>query len=229
MSRTMMSAIVIATISVLILAGVSKFLDTREKAELRAEGDSLRLHIAGTNVVLEQYGADTLAFAAWMDSTDRVNASLRVDLQSIQRATRVVVQARDSARTTIALDTLTPQLRMMIKLERDAAASFRNERDVERSLRLSVDTQFAQLRERMRVAELLIWTLAAERDSAMVLVARHEARFDFNLWRFLGDEIPQLMACAGGGMTVATINDGDLLIGAGIGLAACLIKTAVFK
>lgn len=223
-----MFLLVLAT-SVLVLAGAFRAFDVRQMGMLRASGDSLRLVAAATSARLEAFAIDSVNFAEAVAGFDRRTASLLAELVAAGPALRAAIASRDSARATVALDTLTPQIRAMIGLDRAVAASFRTERDLERALRVSGDAMLARLRERLRRAETLIPALAAERDRALALVSRHEARFDFNLWRLLSEETPQMMACAGGGMAVASINDGDLLIGAGIGVAFCLLKSAVFR
>ena len=228
MTRNTMLLVVVAVLGLSLGSGLFKYLGSRETAALRATGDSLRLEVAATNVRLDAFSGDSARFQAFRDSTDALGSRLRAELQQVQGRTRGLTLSLDSARLTVHIDTLAPVLRGMILLEREMAQSFLQERDLERELRQSTETQLAAFRERLQAAEALIFSLRGERDSAMVLVARHESRLTFNLWRFLGDEIPQLLACSAGGAVVATLNDGNELIGAGIGLAACLVKGAIF-
>ena len=227
MSRNMRLA-VIAVVGLMLAGTVSKVLDGREKAALRATGDSLRLEVAATNVRLDAFSSDSVRFQAFRDSSERRASSLRNDIRRVQGRGRVVSASLDSARLTVRIDTLAPALRDRILLEQEMAQSFMQERDLERKLRISTEIELDAFRIRLLAAEGLIFALRGQRDSAMVLVGRHEARFTFNLWRFLGDEIPQLLACAGGAAVVATLYDGNEVIGASIGLAACLVKSAVF-
>jgi len=228
MTRNVMLLVVIATISVLILAGVSKVLDAHDKAELRATGDSLRLHIAGTNVERDQLRNDSIVNAAWRDSVKILTDSLRSDLNEADEAAPAIVQARDSARATIQPGDLSPRALNMILLERRVAESTLNRYTLEHSLRLNLEARSVIDSTELAQVRALIATVTGERDTAMSLVARHEARLDFNLWRFLGDEIPQLLACGGGGAVVAELYEGKVLVGAGIGVAACLVKEAIF-
>ena len=228
MSRTTMLVIVIATISVLILAGVSKVLDARKIDGLLSSGDSLRLENAATNVELDRFKANAMEFAAWVDSVEYLTDSLRSDLEEADTAAPAIIQERDAARAKLP-DDLTPAARNMIKLERGVAESWRTRYNLTYRLLGIADSTNARVTKQNRAAQILIRTLRAERDSAMSLVARHEARREFNLWRWFGEEVPQMMACAGGGALAATIYDGNALVGAGIGLAACLVKSAVFK
>ncbi len=222
MTRNIMLLIVLGTVSVLILAGVSKVLDSREIDELKAAATSLRLHVAATNVRLETYSADSVHFAAARDSFDLLNASLRHDLKLARGRTRVVVVSRDSARATIEIDTLTPQLRNMIVLEREAAVSFRRERDIlARSVR---NLEAKSVIDSTELAQLgaLIRAVRAERDSAMKIIAGHEGRLGWSFGKLFQD-LPRKAACAGAGAIVAEINDGEVLLGAVIGLATCLV------
>ena len=220
--------VVFVIAGLLAAAAVSKVLDARNIRALEDTGDSLRLEVAATNVRLEAFTGDSARFAAQRDSFDLLSARLTVDVQAARGRSRVAIVSRDSARATVQIDTLTPALRSLIVLEREAAVSFQQERDLERELRISTEAQLAAFRTRLAAAEALLFTITAERDTALSLVSRHEARLEFNLFRWFGEEIPQLLACSAGGAIVAVINDGDLLIGAGIGLAACVVKEAIF-
>ena len=226
MTRNIMPLVVLGTVSVLILAGVSKVLDNRKIDELKAAGDSLRLHVAATNVRLETYSADSVHFAVARDSFDLLNASLRHDLKLARGRTRVVVVARDSARATIEIDTLTPQLRNMIVLEREAAVSFRRERDI-----LARRVQNFEARSVIDSTELaqlgaLIRAVRAERDSAMSIIAGHEGRLGWSFGK-LFEDIPRKLACATGGAIAAELNDGKALTGAAVALGVCLAVEAI--
>lgn len=228
MTRTVLTLAILGCL-VFIGAGVSKYLDSRTIDKLEVAADSLRLHIAATDVRLEAYSADSTRFEAMRDSFRLVSSSLRADLKSARGRTRLVIESRDSARATIRIDTLTPQLRDMIVLEREAAVSFRVERDIfarrVRNLeaRSVVDsTELAQL-------GALIRAVRAERDSAMVIVAGHEARLELSFFRSLFRDLPRKAACAGGGAVVAAVNNGKELTGAAIGLGVCLFVEAILR
>ncbi len=229
MTRNMMALIVLAVLVLLIGAGVSKYLDSRTIDALEVAATSLRLHISATDVRLEAYSLDSARFQTVRDSFRARESSLRADLKTAEGRTTVTIVSRDSARATIEIDTLTPQLRNMIVLEREAAVTFRVERDIlARRVRnleaISVidSTELAQL-------GALIRAVRAERDSAMTIIAGHEARLEFNFFRSLFQDLPRKAACAGGGAVVAEVNKGEVLTGAAIGLGVCLFVEMVLR
>ncbi len=228
MNRNVMLLIVAATFALLSLAGVSKFFDGRTISSLEAAGDSLRLRIAATNVRLDAYSADSTRFLVVRDSFELLSASLRADLKSARGRTRVVVVTRDSARATIDVDTLSAGLRNLLAIEREAAKSFETERDLERELREKTQAQLARTSARLREAQGLLWTVMAQRDSAMSIVAGHEKRLGWSFAKLFQD-IPRKLGCSAGGAIVAELNDGEVLLGAAIGLAACLIAEGIFR
>ena len=222
MTRNLMLLIVLGTVSVLILAGVSKVLDSRTIDALDVAADSLRLRIFATNLRLDIYTIDSARFQAQREQFRARQSALRHDLKLARGRTRVVVVSRDSARVTIEIDTLTPQLRNMIVLEREAAVSFRRERDIERGLRLNLEARSVIDSTELAQLGALIRAVRAERDSAMSIIAGHEGRLGWSFGK-LFEDIPRKLACAAGGAIVAEINDGEVLLGAVIGLATCLI------
>ena len=228
MSRNAMLLIVLATISVLILAGVSKVLDAGKIKELKADGDSLRLENAILKPRLEAFHADSAIVYTRLDSLASHNRRVEADLVRANRRTETAIVRRDAARADIDIDTLTAPIRGLLVLERQASEAFRDELATTQTALDSTRAENALLKPRLDEAEALVFSLNNQLDGAMSLVARHEARLTFNLWRFLGDEIPQLMACAGGGAIVATLYQGNELIGAGIALTMCLMKEAIF-
>ncbi|KKK58842.1 hypothetical protein LCGC14_3040390, partial [marine sediment metagenome] len=74
----------------------------------------------------------------------------------------------------------------------------------------------------------LIRAVRAERDSAMVIIAGHEKRLEFNFFRSLFQDLPRKAACAVGGSIVAELNNGKALTGAAIALGVCLAVEAIF-
>ncbi len=227
MTRNVMMAIVIAVIGLLVFAGVSKFFDARKIDALTDAGDSLRLHIAGTDVRLDAYSADSVEFEAKREEFRALESALRADLKTAEGRTQVVVVSRDSARVTIDIDTLTAPLRNLLNLERKAAVSYRRERDIlarrVRNLEAKTvvdSTELAQL-------GALIRTVRAERDSAMTIIAGHEGWLGWSFAKLFQD-IPRKLACAGGGAIVAEVNNGKALTGAAIALGVCLAVEAIF-
>ncbi len=225
MTRTVMSLVLLGCL-LFIGLGVWKYLDSRTIDKLQAAADSLRLEISATDVRLEAYSADSTRFQAVRDSFQVLSDSLQADLERAKGRTRVVIVSRDSARATIDLDTLTAPLRNLLTLERKAAVSFRRERDIlarrvgNLEARSAIDsTELAQL-------NVLIRAVRAERDGAMSIIAGHEKRIGWSFAKLFQD-IPRKLACAGGGAIVAEVNDGNVLLGAVIGLATCLTIGAI--
>ncbi len=228
MTRNVMLLIVLGTISVLILAGISKLLDARTIDELEQDGDSLRLENAVLKPRLERFQADSATVHTRLAALASHNRRLEADRERASQRTDTVTVLRDAARADIDIDTLTAPVRRLLRLEQEVSASLRDELATTQTALDSTRVENALITPRLNEAEALVVSLKHQRDGAMTLVARHEARLDFNLWRFLGDEIPQLGACAGAGGLAATVYEGNVLVGAGIGLAMCLVKEAVF-
>ena len=227
MTRNAMLIIVAATIGLLTFAGVSKFFDARKIDKLKDAGDSLRLHIAATDVRLASYVTDSTNFAAARDSFDILSASLRHNLKIAKGRTRVVIVSRDSAFATIDIDTLSAGLRNLLAIQREVAVSFRRERDIlarrVRNLKARSVTDSTELVQ----LGVLIEAVRAERDSAMIIIAGHEKRLEFNFFRSLFQDLPRKAACAGAGAIVAEINNGKALTGAAIALGVCLAVEAI--
>ena len=222
MTRTGILWVLAACFAFVILSGISKYLDSRTIDALDVAADSLRLRIFATNLRLDIYTIDSARFQAQREQFRARQSALRHDLKLARGRTRVVIVSRDSARATIEIDTLTPQLRNMIVLEREAAVSFRRERDIERGLRLNLEARSVIDSTELAQLGALIRAVRAERDSAMSIIAGHEGRLGWSFGK-LFEDIPRKLACAAGGAIVAEINDGEVLLGAVIGLATCLI------
>ena len=222
MTRTVLSLAILGC-ALFIVLGVWKYLDSRTIDRLEAAASSLRLRISTTNARLKTYSVDSARFETERQQFHALEAALRADLNSARGRTRVVTESRDSAFATIDVDTLSAGLRNLLAIQREVAKSFKAERDLERELREKVLAQLARTVVRLRKAEVLLSTVIAQRDSAVSIIAGHEKRLEFNFFRNLFQDIPRKLACAAGGSIVAEINEGDVLLGAVIGLATCLI------
>ncbi len=207
----------------------SNAVHTLRGADLKADGDSLRVENAILKPRLERFQADSAPLHTQLDALARHNRRLEADRERASQRTDTVTVFRDAARADIDIDTLTAPVRGLLRLEQQVSAALRNELAITRTVLDSTRAENALIKPRLDEAEALVVSLKDQRDGAMTLVARHEARLEFNLWKFLGDEIPQLGACAGGGAIVASLYEGQALVGAGIGLGICLVKSAVFK
>ncbi len=227
MTRTGTLWILAACFAFVILSGIARYLDSRTIEDLRNREALQRTAAAVSDernaVLAAQLTADSLA----RDSLELVNATLRLDLQRAQTQTVRVVQVRDSARATIEEDTLSAGLRNLLTLERGVAESFRVERDLERELKEGAEQQIATLLERQRALRILLLDVTAQRDSALVLVGDAIDAASPSFFRGLFKDIPRKLACAGAGGIVAEVNEGEVLLGAVIGLATCLVVEAI--
>ncbi len=222
------NALLLIVALVVLLVG-SNWFHTARGTDLKADGDSLRLENAALKPRLERFQADSATVHTRLDALANHNRRLEADRERASQRTDTVTVLRDAARADIDIDTLTAPVRGLLRLEQQVSAALRNELAITRTVLDSTRAENALIKPRLDEAEALVVSLKDQRDGAMTLVARHEARLEFNLWKFLGDEIPQLGACAGGGAIVASLYEGQALVGAGIGLGICLVKSAVFK
>ena len=224
MTRNIMMLIVAATIALLTFAGVSKFFDARKIQDLRDRETAQQIAAQVSNerqaVLMAQLASDSVAFAA--DTT-----ALHKQLRTRRTQTAETVQVRDLAAATIDLDTLSAGLRNLLTLERGVAESFRVERDLERELKEGAERQIATLLERQRALRILLLDVTAQRDSALVLVGDAIDAASPSFFRDLFKDIPRKLACAGAGGIVAEVNEGEVLLGAVIGLATCLVVEAI--
>ena len=227
MTRTAL-VIVIATISVLILAGVSRFLDAREIKDLKDRLSAQQIEAAATDVLIEQVRQQAAADSANRDSVTGMYAALRDSLTEAGEATTAATVRVEAVRATIDEEALTPKVRELLAAERAVCTACAKERDIARTLADSLESDLRLIRPRLDAARTLLFKVQGERDDALELSGDAIERLQPNFFQVLFGEIPQMMACAGGGALAATIYDGNALVGAGIGLAACLIKEAIF-
>lgn len=73
----------------------------------------------------------------------------------------------------------------------------------------------------------LVFDLQAQRDSALVVGRALLAQVRPGFWRGLWADLPQKIACGAGGAVVAAFNEGDVMLGAGIGVAVCMAVKAI--
>ena len=227
MTRTVLTLAILGCL-VFIGAGVSKYLDSRTIDKLEVAADSLRLQIVATDVRLEAYSADSTRFEAEREQFRTLESSLRADLQAATGRTRLVIESLNSAQATIDVDTLSAGLRNLLAIQLEVAESYRSERDI--MARRVRNLEAKSVVDSTELAQLgaLIQAVRAERDSAMAIVAGHEARLEFNFFRSLFQDLPRKAACAAGGAIVAAVNNGKELTGALIGLGVCLAVEAIF-
>lgn len=226
MTRTVL---ILATLAVMLFigSGISKYLDGRTIDALEVATDSLRLRIFATDLRLDIYTIDSARFEAKREQFRALESSLRADLKTANGRTRVVIKSLDSAYATIDIDTLSAGLRNLLAIQREVAVSFRRERDI--FARRVRNLEARSVIDSTELAQLgaLIRTVRAERDSAMTIIAGHEKRLEFNFFSKLFQDLPRKAACGVGGAIVAELNEGEVLLGAVIGLATCLVVEAI--
>ena len=227
MTRNAMLIIVAATIGLLTFAGVSKFFDAQKIQDLRDRETAQHIAAKVSDERQATLMAQLATDSAVRDSLERFNVQLRLDLQRAQTRTVRIVQVRDSARATIQEDTLSAGLRNLLELERNVAESFRVERDLERELKEGAEQQIATFLERQRALRILLLDVTAQRDSALTLVGDAIAAASPSFFSKLFQDLPRKAACTGAGAIVAQVNEGEVLLGAVIGLATCLVVEGI--
>ena len=226
-SRWAMVTIVVV-LALFVISKVAGLATDKADAELLGRVDSLRSEAAKTDVVIAAAAERAIADSIWRDSATAHVAELEGALQARERAHAVDRGRLDSARATVDEDTLSVELRGLLAIERRVAEGFRIERDLGARILATTRAQLAREEAARVELALLVVTLAAERDTALAVIATFEQRIEFNLWRWIGAEIPTLVGCAAGGAIASAIAAGDLLVGAGVGVASCTVVRVVF-
>ena len=221
MTRTVILALIFGCI-VFIGAGISKYLDSRTIRDLRDR--EMALHFTANEsdkrqaVLMAQLATDSVV----RDSLAWFNKRLRLDLEHAKTQRVRIVHVRDSIRATIDEDTLSAGYRNLLAVEREMAAIETVRADLAESLLRRVEQQNATLLERQRALRLLVLDLQAQRDSALALVGDAIDAAAPSFFRSLFEDLPRKAACAVGGMVVAELNDGQVLVGAVVALGVCL-------
>ncbi len=221
------AAIVIVTV-VAIAAIAAKTLDSLEKTRLETTADSLGRVAAASDVLVAQIRAQAAIDASRADSMVAVVEAIERDLAAANARTAQVVVRVDSARATVDEDTLSVGLRGLLAVERLMAASHRSERDLERDLRQVVEGELARCRPILAATQVLLVQVQGERDAFQAALEDALDQLQPGFWRGLLLDLPEIGGAAGAGAVVAALNDGDVLLGAGIGAAAALAIKAVF-
>lgn len=217
-----------AVIGLLVLAMVLTSIASRYEIDgLETQLDSIGLVSAATDVLISQVRQDAASDSVRADSVEAVLEAVRSRLQVAQTVARAAVVRRDSAWATVDPDTLDPGCRNLLALERGVAESEHVELDLERQLRISAEAELARIRPILDTTRLLLFAVQAERDSSLAVGRALLAQLNPGFWRGLLADLPEKVACGAGGATVAAFNDGDVMLGAGIGLAVCLVVGAV--
>ena len=219
----------------MVVAGIMAFgvallfgrLQVERKQDLRDRATELRVTVRATN--------EDLAILRIRVQQDRfVIVGLRADITQLEEAadaatlsTREALDDREAARSSIQEDTLAPALRNLLLTERTVAQSWKRELRIAQARIIKLDSIVTIETGRADAATSLLWAVRQERDTALDLVSAHEKRWDFSLSRLLFRDLPRKAACAGGGAAVAAMNKGDVLVGAGVGLLACLLVESI--
>lgn len=227
--REYIAQFVIGAVVIFGVVQVVQAIDARKYDVLEETTDSLLLVAAATDVRVAAADARHLADSIWKDSIRVVEAGLLDALAAREREGRRNRASLDSARATINEDTLSAGLRNLLLAERTMAESWRMQLvTVRDSVMPIVRVQLARAEAARDSLRVLVLTLVPERDAALEIIAGYQAQLDFNLWRWIGDEIPTLLACAAGGAIASVVGDGDAIVGAGIGVGSCVVVRAVF-
>ncbi len=221
--------VIIALAAAFIVSAVVNVLRGDKIRKLDERTDVLELEAVASDVRESQLHAQLARDTVWNDSIAQENTLLRQDLRAAQRgSTRIIVRV-DSIFATIDEDTLPAQIQEAFAVQREALAACRVECDLTVALLVNREAQLARIGPRLDSTLVLLHERSTQLDTALVLIGEYQSIVSPNFFLNLFREIPQMMACAGGGALVAELYDGKVLVGAGIGLAACLIKSAVFK
>ena len=217
------------TIFLISLAGVVNRVQWNTDQELRDTATVLRVEVKQTNERLNLF-----TMRAAQDSV--TIAILQEDLRLLEgkadnaaTSTSEAVALRDSTRATFREDTLPASFRNLLDVERAVAESRLRELNIAGAHIVKLDSIVRIETTRANVATSLLWTVQAERDEALSIIRSYEKRLEFSLSRLLFRDLPRKVACAGGGAAVAAMNKGDVLVGAGVGLIACLLMESIIK
>ena len=220
----------IVLVAIIIVVGLtSKIFDIRTNKKLEARADSLELGSAVTDVLIDQLRQQVAndSTQAVADSIEKI--VLRRDLTAARnRSARVIIRV-DSVRATINEDTLTAGVQVLLTAEREVCKACAVELDLEKRRADKAESELNRIWPRFESSQLLLFRVQGERDSALDLVSDYQRQLNPGFFRRFFKDLPQKAACGAGGAAVAAFNDGDVLLGAGIGLVACLVVKAVFK
>ena len=216
-----------AGIILFIVVGFLSTAHDRRDQGLRDDATVLRTTVRQTNRDL-----DLLRLQTAQDSF--LIAGLREDITQLEEeadaatiSTLEALDLREGARSAVQEDTLAPALRNLLLTERTVAVSYKRELRIANARITKLDSIVRVETARADNATSLLWAVQAERDAGLSIISAHEKRWDFSLSRLLFRDLPRKAACAGGGAAVAAMNKGDVLVGAGVGLLACLLVESV--
>ena len=210
-----------------VMVAVASQLPTHRDLELRDQATELRVTVRQTNEELDLFRSRSSEDSTTIVRLQADITQLEEDADAAALSTRTALDVREAARSTIQEDTLAPALRHLLLTERAVAVSYKRELLVAHARITRLDSIVRLETARADNATSLLWAVQAERDAGLSIISAHEKRWDFSLSRLLFRDLPRKAACAGGGAAVAAMNKGDVLIGAGVSLIACLLVESI--
>ncbi len=217
----------LAAVSALTVVGFSSVARRADDVDRRIRSEALEARAHRTDRDLNRFAVqakqDSTRIAWLLDDVARTEQERDAAVQG----TREALAYRASTYAAIEVDALSPDALTVIAAERGVVESYQEELVVERKVNAKLVAALAVSQRSHGEAVSLLWGVTAERDSAMVLLKEYQNRLDFSLFRLLFQDLPRKAACAAGGATVAAVNKGDVLLGAGIGLVACLVMESI--
>lgn len=216
-------------IGILVVMPVLKSVRDSGEQELRDRSTALRAEVELGERALTTFKIDAVQDSILIARLQGEVTALEGEANDAHTETLATLALLESARSNIREDTLSPGLQNLLHIERAVANSYRLELGVAnvRITRLDSIVQLAVARA--DGASLNLWRVTAQRDSALAIIAGHESALDFSLAGLLFQDLPRKAACAGGGATVAAYNRGDVMLGAVIGLVACMAVESLLK
>ncbi len=216
-------SLALAAVVTLMVIGFSAVARRVDDTGRRIRSEALEVRVERTNKRLQVFSLraeQDSTRIAWLQS-DIIR--LEEEADATHETTVEALALREAARLEVREDTLAPALRQLLGAERGVAQGYRGELVVALQARAVSDSIMRIELARADEAVSLLWVVRAERDSARTLLGDYRRSIEFSISRLLFRDLPRKAACAAGGATVAAINQGDVLLGAGVGLVACLL------
>lgn len=215
-----------AVVAILVL-GFSAVARRVDDMDRRIRSEALEVRAKRTDQRLQVFSLraeQDSTLIAWLQG-DIIR--LEEEADAAHETTVEALAARYGARARVQEDTLAPAFRQLLSAERTVAQSYRREFGIAVKARIASDSIALIESARADDAVSLLWGVRSERDSALTLLTEYRRSLDFSLSRLLFQDLPRKAACAGGGAAVAAINEGSVLLGAGVGLIACILVESI--
>lgn len=217
----------LAAVVTLMVLGFSAVAHRADDAGRRMRSEALEVRVERTNVLLDRYNRLAVQYRVRVTALQDTITQLEEEADVTQGTTLEALAVRQRARADVEEDILSPEVQLLLGAERAVAEGYRGQLAVAIQAR-AVGARIVRIESaRADEAVSLLWGVRAERDSALTLLADYRRGLDFSLSRLLFRDLPRKAACAGGGAAVAAINQGDVLLGAGVALVACLLMESI--